>query len=796
MAEATRTCESMSMWLHLRGARVHNLASVDLDLPLGKLIVFTGPSGSGKSSLAFSTIYTESQRRFVETLSPSLRRRLGQAARPDFESLLPLPPTFGLAQLGAENWGARSTVGSLGELRPLVVAQLLARGQAHCPACGTAVQVRSPDHIAELLAAGPPGAKLLLFARVMRGQKSGFKATLSELSRAGFVRVRLDGELLEIEDVGPVDSRQPHDLEVLVDRLKLGPERLDRLRESVETGLRIGKGSLIAEIDGVATHFVGRPVCPSCEATLPELSPQLFSRESPAGACADCKGVGCATCRQTGLRGAAQSLKLEGLSLPELESLPVHRLRIWLQQHPGGPALIAEELDKRLLFLERCGLGYLCAGRSVDSLSSGELQRLRLSTVLGSSLSGMMYILDEPTAGLSPSEVQPLLDLLRERVEAGNTVIVVEHDPMVMRAADHVVDFGPGAGPKGGRIVFEGSPKGLEKADTITGRWLSGRETLETALSPPCRGLIHVKGASGNNLKDLSLTLPLGVLLGVGGTSGAGKSSLIFDTVGRALRQRLGEGGQTPLPVEHVEGPVSRVIMADPGPAGRSNRSTVATLCGLWAGIRLLLSMTAEAKTRGFGPERFGLGAGPGRCGGCGGLGLRRLSLELLPTLELPCDRCGGQRWDSSTLSVRWKGKNAAELLALSVAEARRLFTHHRRIARVLQRLEDLGLGYLSMGQRGSTLSGGERQRLRLARELERSSEVAGTLYLLDEPSVGLHPSDVSFLLTALRGLVAAGGTVWIVDPDPALLGACDARLWLGPGGGEQGGQVVGREGW
>ncbi|HND30742.1 MAG TPA: hypothetical protein PLA94_12115, partial [Myxococcota bacterium] len=546
-------------------------------------------------------------------------------------------------------------------------------------------------------------------------------------------------------------------------------------------------------------HYVGRPICPNCEAALPELSPQLFSRESPAGACVHCKGLGCAHCAQTGLRPEAQSLRLEGLSLGELEALPLRRLESWLREHRGGPPLISEELEKRLLLLERCGLGYLCCGRTVDSLSNGELQRLRLSTVLGSSLSGMLYVLDEPTAGLSPSEVQPLLELLRERVQAGNTVIVVEHDPLVVWAADHVVDFGPGAGPKGGRIVFEGSPERLAQAETITGRWLSEREKLPVPDRKVPSSFIYVKGASGNNLKDVSLGLPLGVLLGVGGPSGAGKSSLIFDTLGRSLLKRLGGGGPEPLPCHSLEfrqDQVQRVILADPGPAGRSNRSTVATLCGLWGGIRLLLSMTAEAKARGFGPERFGLGAGPGRCGACGGLGLRRLSLELLPTLELPCERCGGQRWDSSTLSVRWKGKNAAELLALSVAEARRLFTHHRRLAKVLQRLEDLGLGYLSLGQRGSTLSGGERQRLRLARELERSGEVPGTLYLLDEPSVGLHPSDVEYLLVALRGLVAAGGTVWVVDSDPALLQACHGRLWLGPGGGEQGGQVVGWEGW
>lgn len=723
------------------------------------MVVCTGVSGSGKSSLAFGVVYAEAQRRIFLTLPQ--RQRGGMPSRPAFAGLTGLPPAIGLSQRGSEGLGPRCTVGTVAEVLEDLRSEWVRHGTLHCPGCGKALEVMGTDAIVRRLAAGPEGEKLVLLAPIVRQQKTGMKALLSEMERAGFLRIRLDGEVLAVDEVGVLDSRIPHDLDVVVDRFKRSADRLDRLQESVETGLKLGKGRLFVEEGGRLSRFSNRYQCPDCERTLAVPSSRGLNWNSPAGWCIECRGLGCENCGGTRLNEAARSLKVGEHSLPEVCTWSLRRLWEWIEEKRGF-----EDAKIRIRFLLRVGLGYLSLDRPADSLSTGELQRLRLSACAASPLEGVLYVLDEPTAGLHPGETGELLGLLREMVEEGASLLVVEHDPQVVAAADWVVDLGPGAGAEGGHILFEGRPEQLLETDTPTGRWLSGREQIPLRTKRRETGKIRVTGARGRGTSRGDWELPLGGILGVTGPSGAGKRSLILETVGRALSARLGMKGPEPLPFERLEGTVERVVWADVGEMGRSPRAMVATLTGVWGGIRALLAHTPEARQRGFGPERFGFHAGGGRCEACLGTGVRRHGV--------PCEVCEGRRFDASTLSVRWKGHSADDLLRLSIREARRLFTHHRRLARVLERLESLGLGYLPLGQRGDQISGGERQRLRLGRELERSQLLPGTLYLLQEPSVGLHPADVERLVACLRGMVDGGASVWLIDQDPALLSACD----------------------
>jgi excinuclease ABC subunit A len=876
------------MDIRIRGASEHNLRAVDLDLPRERLIVFTGPSGSGKSSLAFDTLHAESQRRFVEALSSYVRQQFGPTRKPAYELLTGLTPSIGVAQRGLVAPSPRATVATLTEVHDLLRVLWARCGEPHCPRCDRPVNRTPADGIVRALAALPVGARLVICAPVARARVGGIKGLLDGLGSQGFARVRLDGVTVALDEVPPVDARVPHDVDVVVDRLKAGPDRRERLQEAVDTALRVGKGALVAEVDGADRSFASVLRCLACDLDLPELSPRLFSFNSPVGACPDCQGLGvtravdpdrlvtdpartladgavegrrgaakrsleaavrargvatdvpwrelpwehrhlvlygdppestrsprlegavalaerkegvavvettCPSCAGARLGPAARAVRVGGRSLPVFASLTTADARATLDALPDSPVLapLREELGRRLDFLLRTGLGYLTLDRGAATLSGGELQRLRLAAQAGNQLSGVLYVLDEPTAGLHPEDTRALVAVLVELRDAGNTVLVVEHDLDVVRAADLVVDFGPGAGRQGGQVTFVGTPTALLEADTATGRWLSGREHIEPGSARPPARWLTLHGARGHNLDVPQVRLPLGALVAVTGVSGAGKSSLVDDTLGRALTRRLGGGGPDPLPFDNLDGveTIHRLVRVDQAPLGRSSRSNPATAVKVWDAIRQLFAKTPEARMRGFGPERFLFNQPGGRCEACEGEGVRRVAMHFLPDVTVPCEVCDGRRFDEATLAVTYKGASIADVLAMAVRDARSHFAPVPAIATPLATLDALGLGYLALGQPGDTLSGGEAQRVKLARELGRRGEVAGTLYLLDEPSVGLHPADVALLVDALRQLVEQGGSVLAVEHDPLLLGACDWLVELGPGAGAAGGRIL-----
>ena len=873
------------MDIRIRGASEHNLRAVDLDLPREKLIVFTGPSGSGKSSLAFDTLHAESQRRFVEALSSYVRQQFGATRKPAYELLTGLTPSIGVAQRGLVAPSPRATVATLTEIHDLLRVLWARAGASHCPNCGAHVTRTPADAVVRALLA-LHGARLVLCAPVARKRAGSLKPLLDALAGQGFVRVRIDGVTIALDEIPPMDARVAHDIDVVIDRIKVADDRKDRIQEAVDAALKAGHGALVAEVDGVDRVFSAVLRCLACDLDVPEPSPRLFSFNSPVGACPGCQGLGvvrtvdpdrlvdpekslgqgavegwkgavkkaleaaaaargipldvpwktlpwehrhlllygdapaaetqlprlegavalaekrgtgleespCPACHGARLGPAARAVTVGDRPLHTFSALSLTEARAFLDALPASPVVapLREELGRRMDFLLRTGLGYLTLDRGAATLSGGELQRLRLAAQAGNQLSGVLYVLDEPTAGLHPEDTAALVAVLTDLRDAGNTVLVVEHDLDVVRAADLVVDFGPGAGRQGGAVVFVGTPDRLLQADTATGRWLSGRETIPAAAPREHRRWLTLRGATGHNLAA-DLRVPLNALVGVTGVSGAGKSSLVEDTLGRALTRRLGFGGPAPLPFGHLDGaePIVRIVRVDQSPLGRSSRSNPATATRIFDPIRQLYAKTAEAKLRGFGPERFLFNQPGGRCEACEGEGVRRVEMQFLPDVSVPCEVCDGKRFDEATLTVTWKGASIADVLAMPVREARGLFGSVPAIAGPLATLDALGLGYLALGQPGDTRSGGEAQRVKLARELGKRGEVVGTLYLLDEPSVGLHPADVALLVEALRQLVEQGGTVLAVEHDPVLLGACDWLVELGPGAGAAGGRVI-----
>ncbi len=870
--------------IHLRGAREHNLRGVDLDLPREALIVFTGVSGSGKSSLAFDTLFAESQRRFVEALAPTARGRFGAMHKPAFEQLTGLAPAIGLSQRGLATPSPRSTVGTLTEVLDLLRVWWAQQGVMHCPRCHRAVHIAPFDAIVRTLTALPEGQRLVIAAPVARGRIGALGPLVAEIVRQGFTRVRVDGQPYALDAPIPVDPVAPHDVDVVVDRIKTGPDRTDRLQDAVNTALKAGQGAVVVVVEEVTHTWTVRPRCVYCDLALPDLTPRLFSFNAAVGACARCEGLGvvhtvdadaairdadatiedgaleggkrvidaaaalgvdlatpwkqlpweardqllngagdwegvlpgilrkatgarasdkmtrvvreavCPDCGGGRLGPVARGVTVDGASLPDALARDLGGLRAWAAETAPAPAVrsVRDEILRRLDFLLESGLAHLSLDRSAGSLSAGELQRVRLASQAGNQLSGVLYVLDEPTAGLHPADTAALVGLLRALRDAGNTVLVVEHDPDVIAAADLVVDFGPGAGREGGSVVYQGSPAGLALADTPTGRWLSG-----AAHVPPPRPVgetrLRLLGARGHTLAGDPFEVPLNAIVGVTGVSGAGKSSLILDTLAPAIRARLDGGGPPGLPFERLDGieGIRRLVTGDGTGFGRSSRANVATATRIWDALRELYARTPEAKLRGFGPERFSFNTPGGRCERCAGEGVRHIDLQLLPTVTLPCDVCDGKRYDEATLAVTWRGLSIADLLALPVREARPVFANQHALALALGTLDELGLGYLPLGQPADTWSGGEAQRVRLARELGRPGDIAGTLFLLDEPSVGLHPQDVAALLAAFRRLVAAGASILVVEHDPVLLRGCDWLVELGPGAGRAGGRVT-----
>ncbi len=917
-------------FIRIAGAREHNLKNLTVSIPKNKLVVITGLSGSGKSSLAFDTLFAEGQRRYVESLSAYARQFLGQLRRPDVDLIDGLSPAVAIDQRGLSN-NPRSTVGTATEIYDYLRLLYARAGTPHCPICGRPVQKQSAQEISSAVAAFPAGTRLALLAPVVRSRKGAHEAAIEEMRRAGFVRMRIDGRLYETDAEPELDPHTPHDLEAVVDRLLIPEETsgefLTRLTDSVETALRAGGGFLIVQNLSPDPPqdilYSERFACPVDGISLPDLQPNSFSFNSPHGACPVCEGLGsrfeidparifpdpsqplneavlslfgfereesqrsqslwleslaaeygfdpelpvgqispnqlqpilhgtgavkirvefpardgkrsffespyeglipylarryeestsevfrgrveslmsertCESCKGTRLRKESLAVTVAEKNIIEICSWTVAHLRPWivgLRKEPGlNPAVIEPilaEVGHRLEYLEEVGVGYIALSRTAATLSGGEGQRIRMATQIGSRLSGVLYVLDEPSVGLHPHDTQRLLGSLVRLRDLDNTVLVVEHDEEIVRTADWIIELGPGAGPLGGNLTAEGTPDTLRGEGTsLTGRFLAG----EFRYRPPKQRrtgngkFLTVRGASANNLKKITARIPLGMLVCITGVSGSGKSSLLFDVVLRALLADTAEEG----PWEAVEGRefIDKVISIDPSPIGRTPRSNPASYVGCYAELRELFATLPESKVRGYKPGRFSFNARGGRCEACQGQGQVEISMQFLPDVFIPCEVCGGARFNRETLQVRFKDRTIADVLDSTVDQARELFGAFPSILRKLDTLHDVGLGYIRIGQSATTLSGGEAQRVKLARELARRS-AGHTFYLLDEPSVGLHAADVSGLIGVLERLVGEGHTVCVIEHHPDILMAADHLIDLGPGGGDAGGRII-----
>ncbi len=814
----------------IRGASEHNLKGIDLEIPHQRLTVVTGVSGSGKSSLAFDVICQEGQRRFVESLSAYARQYLGKLDKPRVEHIEGLSPTISIDQKTISR-NPRSTVGTVTEILDYLRLLFARLGVPHCPRCGARIQSRTVEQIVNAALEEWPGEEILITAPIILDRKGEYRRELAELRTQGFVRVRVDGVVRRLDEPIALARYERHTIEVVYDRLRLEPDRRSRIAEAVEKALELGNGLVVLVLGGESHLRSSLFACPRCNVDLPELEPRLFSFNSPHGACRDCGGLGftahgsggraaaengaggehgapssvegraCAACEGTRLRPEARAVLFRSLDITALSAFTVDQAAeffgaLALDSHERPVAQpIVREVGHRLQFLSRVGLGYLTLDRSAATLSGGEAQRIRLASQLGSGLRGVLYVLDEPSIGLHPRDQSALLDLLRELRDLGNTVLVVEHDRETIEAADYLVDIGPGAGIAGGHLVAAGPLARIrDNPESITGRYLAGRERIETPLErrAPERGWIEIRGARQHNLRDLTVHIPLGLLTAVTGVSGSGKSTLVDGILYRAAARRLGLESPEPGTHDTILGleEVDRVIAIDQTPIGRTPRSNPGTYCKVFDEIRELFARTPESRVRGYARGRFSFNVRGGRCENCGGAGVITIRMQFLPDVEVTCEECNGRRYNSETLEVSWRGRSIAEILDLTVAEAAEFFADVPRIAHTLRVLVDVGLGYVRLGQPSTTLSGGEAQRVKLGYEL-RKTATGRTLYLLDEPTTGLHFDDIRKLLAALQSLVERGNTMVIIEHNLDVVRSADHVIDLGPGGGEAGGSIV-----
>src|SRR5690242_2590255 len=896
----------------IRGARQHNLKNINLEIPRNTLTVITGLSGSGKSSLAFDTIYAEGQRRYVESLSAYARQFLDQMERPEVDSIEGLSPSIAIEQKTTTR-SPRSTVGTITEIYDYLRVVYSAIGVPHCPNCGKPITRQSLEQIVQAVTTLKPDDRIMVLAPVVRGRKGEYKKELEKYAKEGYVRARVDGELISLDEPVPLDRRKNHTIEIVVDRLLLKSGIVQRLEQSIETALKLTGGLVTIAVVGGEEHVYSEKLaCPDCGISVPQLEPRSFSFNSPYGACPECHGLGsnyefdpakvivdwskplfegglgpgsgsaqlqrtlklasvaygfdldtpfekfprkvqnlilhgnpenggsskglnfqgilaylesgleesrsdgyrewltqymspsiCTACEGRRLRPESLAVKIAGLSIADFTALSLDEARAAVDKIRGQLTLrqrqIAarplREIAERIDFLLAVGLSYLTLDRSAATLSGGEAQRIRLATQIGSRLRGVLYVLDEPSIGLHARDNGRLITTLETLRDLGNTVLVVEHDEETIRRADYVLDLGPGAGTAGGHLVAAGSPEEIAaNPASLTGQYLSGKIEIPvpaTRRSPGDKA-ISILGASGNNLKNIDVAIPLGLLNVVTGVSGSGKSTLVNDILYVALAAKLYRSMEKPaahravMGIEHID----KVIQIDQAPIGRTPRSNPATYTSVFASIRELYAMLPESRERGYKPGRFSFNVKGGRCEACQGDGQRRIEMNFLPDVYVTCEVCRGKRYNAETLSVRYKGCSISDLLDLPIEDALRVLENIPSIQQKLQTLVDVGLGYVQLGQSATTLSGGEAQRTKLARELSRR-QTGRTLYILDEPTTGLHFDDVSKLLAVLNRLVELGNTVLIIEHNLDVIKQADWIIDLGPEGGQEGGRIV-----
>ncbi len=812
--------------IQIRGAREHNLKNIDVDIPHRALSVITGLSGSGKSSLAFDTLFAEGQRRFVESLSSYARQFLGVMQKPRVGQITGLAPAIAIEQRNTAT-GLRSTVGTTTEIYDYLRLLYAHLGVPHCPACGHQIEAQTTAQIHAAIMAMPPGSKIELLAPVVLGQKGEHREVLERAQRAGFVRVRVDGVTYLLDAAPKLARTMRHTVEIVVDRLVTGPGMETRLSESLETALRLGSGRVIAAPPRAADAPPARwaPLqpgdvlysrnyaCTACDANYPcePLAPRLFSFNSPYGMCKSCHGLGvslrdfvtpCEACGGTRLNPYSRAVTVHGMTIVAFTRLSVCEALAFIQALPLSALQreivgeVCKEIAARLTFLNDVGVGYLTLDRRGGSLSGGEAQRIRLASQIGTGLTGVLYVLDEPTIGLHARDNEKLLRTLEQLRDLGNTVVLVEHDAETMRRADYLVDLGPGAGVHGGHVLFQGPYQELlRQPASLTAAYLNGTRSIAVpaARRAPRRGMhLVLKGVTHNNLKNLTVRFPLGTLICVSGVSGSGKSSLVSDTLLPALRAALYHtrgpvGAHAALAgLEHID----KVIVVDQAPIGRTPRSNPATYTGVFNHIRDLYTRTPEAKMRGYQPGRFSFNVTGGRCETCQGTGVKQIEMHFLPDVYVTCEACQGRRYGRETLEILYRGKSIADVLDMTVEQAKDFFARVPRIHGVLQTLYDVGLEYITLGQHATTLSGGEAQRVKLSTELAKR-ETGRTLYLLDEPTSGLHFADVEKLLQVLHRLVDEGNTVIVVEHNLDVIKCADHVIDLGPEGGAGGGELL-----
>jgi excinuclease ABC subunit A len=846
----------MSDVIEVRGARTHNLQNIDVDIPRNRLVVITGVSGSGKSSLAFDTLLAEGQRQYVQSLSVYARQFFEQMERPDVDHIEGLQPTIAIDQKPAAP-NPRSTVGTITEIYDYLRLLMSRVGVVLCPKCDTPIAQQTLAEIERTIRGLPKDTRVMILAPLVRGRRGAHRDVLETIQKAGFVRARIDGVIYPLDESPKLASQKMHDIDAVVDRLVIRDGIDARLGESVRLAARHGEGTVTilyqspagesALADGAREQkwherlLNTRYACPRCGTSIGEIEPRTFSFNSPYGACPTCHGLGvltaggvagverqrapsgngsggsaaprpqppndekaeaCPNCRGTRLRPEARACRLGGLAIHEISAMSVKGAIKFLQgltfesdQQPVAAPIVAEIL-RRLVFLDRVGTDYLTLDRAADTLSGGERQRVRLATGIGSGLVGVLYLLDEPSIGLHPRDNNRLIAALRDLQQQGNTVVVVEHDEALMRSSDHMIDKGPGAGHLGGRVVAHGTPDTISKLESsITGGFLSGREEIPVPKNrrPPVKSrTLQLSGATANNLRDVDVEIPLGLFVCVTGVSGSGKSSLVVDTLACALARKLHGAEVRPGPYRGLRGVnhIDRLVEVDQSPIGRTPRSNPATYTGIWDHIRRVFAGTKQARQRGYAAGRFSFNAKGGRCQACEGQGVRRIAMNFLPDLEVVCPVCHGARFNRQTLAVHYRERSIADVLAMSIEDAAAFFENHESIRRVLATLVDVGLGYLTLGQPSTTLSGGEAQRIKLATELGRGG-AGHTLYILDEPTTGLHSDDIRRLLNVLNRLVDQNNSVLVIEHNLDVIKTADWVIDLGPEGGASGGQIV-----